>query len=422
MKSNFITGYFKFVALLFCFFTFHFANAQNSNGIHFEHGIDWPKVLAKAKEENKLIFIDCFTTWCGPCKMMSSEIFPLEEVGNFYNKHFINVKLQLDKTPNDNEEVVNWRPIASKFEEEYKVNVYPTYLFFDYNGNILHRSVGANYAKEFIELGNNAIEPKFQFYTLKKNYESGNGRDSAALMMLAKAATEAYDQPLADKVIAEYLAKQKNLLTETNIKLIASTIHSDTQLGFNVMLKNPEAFNKYTEPGYAQKTIRNIIISEYITPQFKNKTIKEPVDWNTLALNSEKKYKGYGNEAVSFFKIVYYQSKKDWKNFVSSVDEIRSGKNNTLSAVQLNEYAWTIFEKCDIKDYTTNALLWSKLSLVGNEKNDAYLDTYANLLYKSGDVENAIEFENKAKQAASAEDAKGYQETIDKMKGGIKTW
>src|SRR5690606_39985336 len=58
-------------------------------GIQFEHQTTWEKVKAKAKAENKHIFVDCFTTWCGPCKYMSSTIFPQEKVGYFFNAHFV---------------------------------------------------------------------------------------------------------------------------------------------------------------------------------------------------------------------------------------------------------------------------------------------------------------------------------------------
>lgn len=56
------------------------AEAQ-SKGITFEQTKEWKKVLKKAKKEKKLIFIDCYTSWCGPCKMLSSQVFTREEWG-----------------------------------------------------------------------------------------------------------------------------------------------------------------------------------------------------------------------------------------------------------------------------------------------------------------------------------------------------
>src|SRR4051812_25738356 len=100
-------------------------------GIHFEHGISWQEVLKKAKKDNKHIFVDCYTTWCGPCKMMSSQVFPLESVGKFYNANYINVKLQIDSTQNDNPEIQAWYTTANQIAHDYYVMAYPTYLFFD---------------------------------------------------------------------------------------------------------------------------------------------------------------------------------------------------------------------------------------------------------------------------------------------------
>ena len=66
-------------------------------GIRFEQTKEWKKVLKKAKKEKKLIFIDCYTSWCGPCKMLSSQVFTLENVGNQFNADFVNVKYDMEK-------------------------------------------------------------------------------------------------------------------------------------------------------------------------------------------------------------------------------------------------------------------------------------------------------------------------------------
>src|SRR4249920_624876 len=82
-----------------------FANSQQETGIRFDHEHNWSQILAQAKKENKLIFVDAFTTWCGPCRFMSKNIFPLKEVGDFYNEHFIMLKAQLDTSTSDNDYV-----------------------------------------------------------------------------------------------------------------------------------------------------------------------------------------------------------------------------------------------------------------------------------------------------------------------------
>ena len=62
--------------------------AQGSDGVIFKKD-DWSAILAQAKAEDKLIFVDAFTTWCGPCKKMDRDVFPKMEVGSFYNAMFI---------------------------------------------------------------------------------------------------------------------------------------------------------------------------------------------------------------------------------------------------------------------------------------------------------------------------------------------
>ena len=69
-------------------------------GIHFEQKIKWEKIINKAKKNNKLIFVDCYTTWCIPCKNMSTEVFVSDSVGAYFNDHFISVPLKWDELNN----------------------------------------------------------------------------------------------------------------------------------------------------------------------------------------------------------------------------------------------------------------------------------------------------------------------------------
>eukprot|EP01132_Coremiostelium_polycephalum_P019130 gene19130-22763_t len=106
--------------LLFFFLLIPLLGTAQEKGTHFEHGLTWKQVKEKALKENKYLLVDCFTTWCGPCKYMSSTIFPQEKVGAFFNKNFVNVKVQFDKTPGDNEEVKSWYADAEAIDKEFK--------------------------------------------------------------------------------------------------------------------------------------------------------------------------------------------------------------------------------------------------------------------------------------------------------------
>lgn len=120
-------------------------NAQK--GIEFFHG-SWKEALEKSKEEGKPIFVDVYATWCGPCKMMSRLVFTQEDVGDYFNEHFINMKVDAEKGEG--------KAVARK----YRVMAYPTMLFVDDNGEILNRVEGAIPGKSLISYGERAIREK----------------------------------------------------------------------------------------------------------------------------------------------------------------------------------------------------------------------------------------------------------------------
>ena len=73
------------------------ASAQNRS-IEFRKD-EWKKILEVARSENKMIFVDCYTSWCGPCKMLSNTVFTNDSVADFYNQHFIKIETNIGIWP-----------------------------------------------------------------------------------------------------------------------------------------------------------------------------------------------------------------------------------------------------------------------------------------------------------------------------------
>lgn len=113
-------------------------------GIKFFHG-SLKEAKAKAKKENKLIFIDCYTTWCGPCKSMAKKTFVNKEVGEYYNKNFICLKMDMEMGE------------GITIQTNYSIEAYPTYLFLNSKGDVKHRDLGYIDAARFIEVGKTAL-------------------------------------------------------------------------------------------------------------------------------------------------------------------------------------------------------------------------------------------------------------------------
>ncbi|WP_162946553.1 thioredoxin family protein [Chitinophaga barathri] len=125
MMRSIITLIFFFT----CFSTAAMANATPTQGMQFFEGT-WAELLQAAQKQGKLIFVDVYTTWCPPCKQMDKEVFPLKEVGDKYNSKFLNYRLNAEKGE------------GIKLAGQFAVKAYPTYLYLDAQGSLLHRAVG----------------------------------------------------------------------------------------------------------------------------------------------------------------------------------------------------------------------------------------------------------------------------------------
>lgn len=121
--------------------------ATGSNGLAFDFADSeqLTPLLDQAEAEGKLIFVDFYTTWCTPCKLMEEEVYTDRELARFMNQNFINYKVDAEKGNGVN--------LASIFG----VRAYPTLLFLDAKGKVLERKEGAIFQTEFRAMANRAM-------------------------------------------------------------------------------------------------------------------------------------------------------------------------------------------------------------------------------------------------------------------------
>lgn len=148
------------ILAMWCFTTL--PAQETGKGIQFHENENWESILQLAQKENKMIFMDCYTSWCGPCRALSQEIFPQEKVGDFFNPRFINVKYDMEKGD------------GKMLYAKYKKNIigFPTLLLLDKDGNVLQQMAGFQKADELIEGIRKASEGR-DLFTLRKEYQEG---------------------------------------------------------------------------------------------------------------------------------------------------------------------------------------------------------------------------------------------------------
>ena len=110
---------------------------QEVEGIKFIKE-DLAQAQTLAASSDKIIFVDAYTTWCGPCKMMDRTTFKDESVAKFYNENFVNLKMDMEKGEG---------PSLSKL---YSVRGYPSLLFLNAGGELVHRSLGFQDGEKFL--------------------------------------------------------------------------------------------------------------------------------------------------------------------------------------------------------------------------------------------------------------------------------
>ena len=120
-------------------------NKSTETGIHFVEA-DWAKAVAEAKKQKKMIFIDAYTSWCGPCRMLKQNTFTDKAAGDFFNKHFINVALDMEKGD------------GIAFAQKYQIAAYPTLLIMDAEEKSVSVSEGYINPGQLIEFGKYVID------------------------------------------------------------------------------------------------------------------------------------------------------------------------------------------------------------------------------------------------------------------------
>jgi len=407
--------------LFFLMLMLPFAVVAQEGGTRFEQGLSWAQAKEKAKKENKYLFVDCYTTWCGPCKVMKNEVFPQQKVGDFFNKNFVTIEVQMDKTAKDNEEIKGWYADAASIAEKYKVKAYPTYLIFSPDGELVHQFLGSQEADGFIAAANKGLKPETQYFTLVKKYQAGE-KDPAFLKALAYAAKEANDRDTKDKVTAEYLATQKDLYTKENLEFLGSAMTSSKSKGFEIIMKDPAKVDAVLGKGKASSMLNPVIMNDEVYT-LANSGAEINVD--ELEGKMKLKYPSVDlSKSFALFRIQWYQYyKKDWPAFQTAALNYMRKYGNEVDANTLNDLAFAVFQNCQDPACVAEALNWSKRSVEGTKSEvPSYIDTYANLLHKSGKTGEAIQWEEKAISLVSNDAKASFQATLDKMKKGEKTW
>lgn len=353
-----------------------------AQGIKFEDS-NFAAILAKAKKENKLVFIDAYASWCGPCKLMVKNIFPLKTVGDYYNGHFINAKIDMEKGE------------GIGLAKKYNVKAFPTYLFINGDGEEVHRTLGYVEENDFIQFAKDAGDPNKRLTSLKQKFENGE-KDPEFLKNLA-VLTLYNDAEFSGKVLDRYFQSKESLDQEDVQMLLAGTQSSDSPLYKIFKARKPEVV-KVIGDKY-DKFDKNVNLNTILKKSYNADT----KTWNDNYFITESQKFLTKEEAEKTLKRVKASralKDKDITTYEKLTLELYKDYS-AASSEELNSLAWNFFENVNTKSSLEKAVAWAQES-VKKDQNYANTDTLANLYNKVGDKKNAKMWAEKSIELAKS--------------------
>lgn len=367
--------------------------AQSSDGIQFKSEA-WAEILEEAAKQQKMIFVDAYTTWCGPCKKMSREIFPDKMVGEFYNASFINVKLDMEKGE------------GPGLAQKYNVFVYPSLLFLDSDGSLVHRSAGYHDIDQFLDLGEKALDPSRRLSAMEDRYNNGD-RSANFLHAYTLARFEIQDGTHGE-IAEQYLKTQENWAEEDNMRFILSFVTSTDSKMFDYILDNRASFDNI----FSQTTV-NARVDELIHNSLYQGGENSLEQADALF---KKAYPNNSGQMSMKYRMTHYRQLGDREGYAKAAVAYMDEYIDKSHADDINETAWTFYRVVEDKKLLKKAVKWSKKSI---KMDDSFYnnDTLAALYKKLGKKKCAKKTAIKAIELAknNNEDASETEKLLEEI-------
>jgi thioredoxin-related protein len=427
-----------------------------SQGINFEHGT-WQEILDKANQVNKPIFVEFYSTESDSCKLMDTQVFSNRSVGAVYNENFISYQIDAEKGE------------GIEMAKKYGLIAFPTYIFFNSEGEPFCASSKLMPAGSLINVSNKALQIMYDSKPLdeyEKEYAEKKDNPGFLKQYINKRSSLGLSNAfLFDPYLKLLPEEERTSLTVVNLYKNEAQYLRINSLAFENLQKNGSKINEIlgtvnfllfdgiknsindAAALKDEQTLASAMLAYDQLPQQDLPMLKDELYMMYYEQTGETdKYMEYACNYCSdhLMKISDAAIKEKNEASVQVVeqmikagslptsdsgliakmkDQAANSESNKVSN-KLNKLSIDALEKTSDKKVLNKALKWSERSMEIVPGNTQFMDTYAKLLYKLGKDKVAIAKEEEVYNKIPKEDIfrNRVEETLFKMKAGEKIW
>ncbi|WP_316815417.1 DUF255 domain-containing protein [Pedobacter nyackensis] len=320
-------------------------NSSNPNNVQFQK-LSLEDALAKAKNENKAIYVDMSASWCQPCKMMQEKVFPDPQVVEYLNKNFISIYFQCDLDS----------ALSNVYRDKYISTAFPTHLLIDKNGELIHKFVGYMSVPSFLTELNKGVLANTGLNSFHKRYKDGE-RSAAFMNEYITLLANANEGQRASGLASEYLKtlSVNDLANRKTFYLISEFVRDlDSDLAQKI-LTNKQIFEKNVgkaDVDTYERMLWLIKATSFVTEKDGEKVL-DKTGYDAFV----KRIEASGIDKDDYVKMTSsmenYHLTGDWNSYVNEAVAYMKKKKGKASLMWTWNWGSRLENGCDDKDLRT---------------------------------------------------------------------
>lgn len=363
-----------------------FTSIFSQQAINFKNG-SFKEILAQAKTEKKLVFLDAYASWCAPCKLMEKNIFTRPAVKKYYDENFVNARIDMEKGEG--------REIAQK----YGIRSYPSFLFLNGDGEVVLKNFGYMEENEFLTFAKEANNPKLKDKSYVQLFEQGE-KDPEFLLNMMRTYVDS-DYELAKKVSERYFnVKKDEPLTRDDLGMLLFFLKSTEDASYSIFKAKKAEIEQLMSPQVYEQFDVNIKISKFLEKALDQRTgLIDDANFYKNAVPLVGKAKA--ETALNRMKVLYYPSVENYNGYEEAALAYYRNTDD-FDPAELLRAAWTLSQHSNSATALQTAQMWAEKSVMKGENPD---NTYvlATLYAKNGKKDLAKTYAEMSRDLAQQE-------------------